>query len=706
MPDFLRSSTIFPKTLTPYIRHPRLPNLYVLPYVKGRLVFAELLARAVEEESFDLLVADLPHFLNDKGILDLPVGIFPLVSSLVMKGGPSNFALLPFVPSDAGCLAAYFGKKKFAGFFECIDDNLMNYGEGHLYHPDLKMKDDYFVFDMGLEEYFSPYGEKLRLLLDRAAFVRRFCTMYRAFVVAKRLRECLARGGRTLFVCEYQLWEHVKGLLEDVQDRYRLSTYSLKAQDWNAAWIIEDPLLLWSHGLLDDYPTLNLRFFSKLLEGEAHSFDKLGTLDGLLQDFVLRTRHPDIERLLSFMRYLRARLVLSSRIIPAPSEQLFDSARSCLKSEEAAELAKSLLDYPYPQFENGTDADPTYFKIGPTGITLAGRPFDLPDLASSSLYWGASSDETGEPSSVHREEREYWAQRARPYLTRQEVRSLRKGGEKTRWAVKSDYLLHDRVCNHVLDTIRKGRARFFTARSFGSVGHGIDWKATIAARAKNDMAVFIKKRKTEGGPTCHLDEFTPMVFIFSSECGGCEYFTVHDSNLSKRLMDLNGESLPSGKHPQPDFVYSIFMVVRETEFLTGAHINREHMNAISFLFTRCSLMGVERYEALNRQPKKYQCRTAPASDDELKKFSPDEMGVAWAAKYAREVVIVVAHQGWKPSAELLKFAAERDIKILTIPMSILSPGTIQRFRKMHFVSTALKKAPESEKIVERFIGTG
>jgi len=704
MLDFLRFSTTFPKTLTPFIRHPRLPNLYVLPYVKGRLVFAELLARAVEEKSFDLLVADLPHFLNDKGILDLPVGIFPLASSLIMKRGASNFALFPFVPNDAGCLAAYFGKRKFAGFFECIDDNLMNYGEGHLYHPDIQMKDDYFVFDQGLEEYFSPYGEKLRFLLDRAAFVRRFCTMYRAFVVAKRLRECLARGGQTLFVCEYQLWEHVKRLLEDEQDRYRLSTYSLKAQDWNAAWIIEDPLLLWSHGLLDDYPTLNLRFFSKMEEGEIHSFDKLGTLNGLLQDFVLRTRHPDIERLLIFMRYLRSRLVLSSRIIPAPSEQLFDSARSCLKSDEAVELAKSLLDYPYPQLKDGTDAKPTYFKIGPTGIVLAGIAFDLPDLASSSLYWGSSSDEDGAPSSVLLDGREYWAQRTRPHLTRHEVRSLIEGGENTRWAVKSEYLLHDRICSHVLNTIRKGRTTYFTARSFGSIGRGIDWKATIAARAKNDKAVYIKKRKTEGGPIGHLDEFTPMVFIFSSECGGCKFFTVHDSNISKRLKDLNGESLPSEKHPQPDFVYSIFMVVREAEFLTGHHINREHMNAISFLFTRCSLMGVERYEALNKQPKKYQCRTAPASDDELKKFSPEEMGVAWAAKYAREAVVVVAHQGWKPSEELLNFAAARDIKILTIPLSILSPETIQRFRKMHFVSTALKKAPEGEKIVERFIG--
>jgi len=78
----------------------------VLPYVRGRRAFAQLIARVLKDNEFDCVLIDLPAFLNNKRWLSAPLQHFPLVSSLIIQT-KSGCALLPFVPSDAACAAAY-----------------------------------------------------------------------------------------------------------------------------------------------------------------------------------------------------------------------------------------------------------------------------------------------------------------------------------------------------------------------------------------------------------------------------------------------------------------------------------------------------------------------------------------------------------------------------------------------------------------------
>jgi len=69
----------------PYIRHKSYENLFILPYINCRLVFAEMAVRAIGEGEFDMVVVDLPFFMNDNEWLEIPIESFPLVSSLIVS---------------------------------------------------------------------------------------------------------------------------------------------------------------------------------------------------------------------------------------------------------------------------------------------------------------------------------------------------------------------------------------------------------------------------------------------------------------------------------------------------------------------------------------------------------------------------------------------------------------------------------------------
>jgi len=84
-------------------------------------------------------------------------------------------------------------------------------------------------------------------------------------------------------------------------------------------------------------------------------------------------------------------------------------------------------------------------------------------------------------------------------------------------------------------------------------------------------------------------------------------------------------------------------------------------------------------------------------------FLLSKIRIGWAVKYAEEVVIVVAYPGWRLSRRLLEFVKEKGIEIAAIPFTTLSQSLVERLRHMHFISTPLKKHPENEKIVRRFL---
>jgi nitric oxide reductase activation protein len=267
--------------------------------------------------------------------------------------------------------------------------------------------------------------------------------------------------------------------------------------------------------------------------------------------------------------------------------------------------------------------------------------------------------------------------------------------------VKADYVLHEKVCIHVRDLVSREARRTRTRRSWGNLDDGIDWKATIAARARGEQAVYVKQR-CRAVDLGELDEHTPVVFLFSNDIEGCDLQLIHDGNLAQRNLNLRNTRFPFDRHPKPDFVYSVLRAVRKTAYAFGGHIRKEWNAALALLYTR-SAMGVERYEAIRKRSERYQCRVMPEEDQELCDLPSEERVVAWAIKHAEQVVIIVAHDGWSLSERLERFARERRVRIIIVPLSTLPAGLIRRLQVTYLISTRLKKHPQQETILRRAI---
>jgi hypothetical protein len=675
----------------------------VIPCVRGRLAFARLVACALEEERFDCVALDLPRFTGHKDWLDRPLGLFPYASSLIIRSADSRVTLLPFVPTDAACIAALLTRKS-SGEIACLDDSkLVNYPDGSLFHPACALRDDYFVFTDGPEKYFAPAWEQMNDAWIDASPMRQQFTGTRASLVAQRLRRLLQQHKKTLFVCDYTLWWSVKRQLDGNEAPPEKPLIPLTGP-CSAALAMEDPYLLWARGLFDDYPQVNLRFHLKTLVGKASSFDKADALQNILIQSTTagalgEAGNPSVRLLVAFERYLTVRVSSSQRIVPLPASQLFDSAHSCVGSEFAERLSKKLLSYPTPD----VSAEPAFLRITGDAISDDGESFDLPDANHCRLYY-ESAESGANPGLTPEEEneRERWVDLVHPHITRQEFREMGQELGGVRWAVKDDYRLHQNVCSYIRDIVRRLDSAHMVRRSWGSLNDGIHWKATLSAMARGEEALYVKRRIRRRHPMGKMDEFTPIVFIFTDDLQYSVASAVHDSNITLRNIELQNAGANSKGSLSPDLFYSVFSTSRSTELMRGADIQKDKLTSLAFLMTRAT-MGLERYDAIRKRPRPFQCKVSPMEDCDLRGFRPSDLGLAWAVKYASKVVVAVVYSGWKPSSEILRFADHRGVSIMVVPLSVLSAPALRRLKEMYFISTRLKKHPANEKIVRRFV---
>jgi len=688
-------------------RHPAWPNLHVLPYVRGRLTFAWLAARLLTQERFDCVAADLPQFLGDMDQLRAVLRLFPLVSSLLIRKRSEEFVLLPLAPSDAACIAAWLTAGR-SGEFHCVDDpSCLFYPENHVFEPDLQLQDDSFAAG-NPEAYFGPAWERMDALWPRAPYMQRSFTMARAAKVLEYLEEPLWRGKKVLLVCEFRLWWALRKRLEERDRLLEIIPATVRWKDRAAALVIEDPYDLWARGLFDDYPRVNHLFFQSLEEGKVESFNKLEALEAELREFMsakslAEAGNPSVRSLITLRRYLQATVAASRRACPLPGSQLFAGARECVSQEFAAALSKALLKYPLPATMGGAPSA-VFVKLSARACILGGGGFDPPDVFHCDPYYRASASETRQffPSQEE-EERRQWADLARPHITRGEEAELRDGETGgIRWAVKRDYGLHEAACARVREIVRRTQSAYRVRRSWGTLKDGIHWKATLSAMARGEQAIYVKERVSRNSRIGRLDEHTPIVFLFTDDMRNSSSFCVHDSNIVQRNIELQNRAEASRWQMPPDMVYSLFSTRTSTAKLGNVHIERDEVSSMAFLYTR-GLMGVDRYEAINRRPARFQCRVPPMSDGDLLDFGLSERGLAWAIKYAQEAVIAVTCPGWKPSPRLEALARQRHVHILTVPLTALPPAMIQRLRYMHFTSTALKRHAGCDAIVGRFV---
>jgi hypothetical protein len=739
------------RDVTP-IRVPTLEGLEVFPYIRHRLVCAHLLARVLNSRTYDLLLIDLPYFMNHGGWLELPLGLFPFVSLAVFKGSYGPHRAIAFAPNDAACLAAFLAMRRSLPY-RCLDDSdMMNYPDNAIFHPRVEMPDDYRILHVGLERFFSPLWDQLEAAWPKASRVERFFSRYRAQTVVRHLRAAFAPGTRTLLVCEFRLWWLLEKALRE--ESRRQPRYLFRWNETPGILRVEDPVIAWVHGLLDDYPAVTLDFWESVKSsarqnprgtgperkgrGRVISFPRGGTIRKKTGRHVVEDKNPSFDKLLAleahlgealtgkdvtdqesearvsvrdlihFHSYLTRLSVSCQRVVPAPGTHLFHAAEACGGRRFLRSLARRLTRYPdLPRGEAFKLLLKSYGVIVVDGHGLdvpdhdqlssyhTGRPFtSSPDWMSPLLGYGETEARRGVLDRIYRK------------LSREEKGNFPRGtaGCGCRFATVTDYELHARACAHARLLAERRTKQFVPRRSLGSLEGGIDWKATLAARARGEKGMYVKRRIYSQGSSTGGDEFTPVVFLFTDDAAidTSDSFTIHDANLAQRNLDLGNRAFPFDRHPEADMVFSVYGTTSSTETLLANHIQRESVTSVAFLYTR-PLMGPARYRMISRRKPWQQCRSGPDSDPELSQLPKSERVVAWAAKYARDTVLLVSPRGWQAPPATAELMRRRGVRIRQVPISAFRPDFLARLRRLYFLSPELKTHPQRDQIVRRFI---
>lgn len=625
-------------------------SLRVVPYVRGRLVFAMIVARALHERPFDKILIDLPSFMNQRRWLDAPLEAFPLVSSLLFAADDGNCSLYPLVPTDAACAAAWLAKNRSLAF-ECVDPVIFHVPGDGICPAGAPSPGDERLALKNLELYFEDAWLEMDAVGREAPPDSMKSFLAHGECVADRILDRAGSDGETLLVCEYRLWWAVRRALS-AGNRAERQPAPSRRRAIPCALLLEDPYLLWAAGLFDDYLSINRRFCESLESGKAAFFEKHGMMADLAAECFTR--------------------VPAARATPYSTDSLEALVRCSpddaeLGPSDLGQLAQLLFDYPVPATGDVARHPPEYFKVVEDKIVSTDKCFDLPDVYHTRPYGEPLATDSGRaPMASGYLPRARWLQHIHPVITRQEMKSLGERTSDSRWAVARDFELH-----------------------------------TQAAALVREAADGAGHAELEGE---EMDTYTPVVFIFCSDPGEPWKLTlVHNNNIPWQALLRRKERLePLDNLPEQDSVYSLLATTQSLEPVFERHIEREHLTSLTLLYSGDG-MGVRRYEAIMRQPKMYQCRTGPREDKDLKDFKSHDLGLAWALKYARKNVLAVARRGWEPCEAIKGFAARKSKRILMVPLDVLPAGLVERIGRLHFMSNALKAHPECDRIIARFV---
>ena len=206
-----------------------------------------------------------------------------------------------------------------------------------------------------------------------------------------------------------------------------------------------------------------------------------------------------VRSLITFRRYLQNLLVTSQRLLPEPGSQLFHAAQACCGRALHQSLAKALLRYPDPVTKEQLHL---ILKRG-QAILLGGPGMELPGFDRLySWYSGrplgqVQEDRLQSPLEMENEMRSQTLDLMHPELTAAEQRTLDREddlGGFIRWEVIEDFQHQAQACAQVRWLAQVRQQRRSPKRSWGEMAGGIHWKATLAARALGEQAIYVKPR--------------------------------------------------------------------------------------------------------------------------------------------------------------------------------------------------------------------
>lgn len=602
---------------------PNWGDLFVVPYVRGRLMFAQAAAHAIDILAPDCVAVDLPLFLDKSEFLHTALSVFPLVTAMLVQLPGGDVQFLPFAVSDAACLAAHLAQKRGI-LLACIDAGI---DAGRQTPPnDVPLPDDCCMFNIGLQGYFRAAWHRLRSAEECSLICGQPA---QASGVAQRLLHLLKKHKRVLFVCEWKRWHSVDRMVE--HPGLQLVRRGARTP---AALVFEDPQQYFHHGYMDDFPALNLVFFEHVRAGTVGNFDKLAELASVLAK-------------------QGCTLALPRAKTPKTATEVLEQTEANDGHEVSSRLACELLAYPLPSEGDARDRLPVYGTITPAHHI--GRPsteFELLDVMHASPYYPIGPAEQGSFYSPEElDARQFWGPSMKPLITRKEAKTP-PPSTHARWSVPSNFTFYA----HVSQILRQ-RAR----------------QANLAPPL-----------------VVELDEFTPVVFQFSSESDG-DIRIVEDANATKRKQQRGLEWNPA-QEPPPDVIYTILATRKGVSAIWGPHAQCDDATSMALLYSGPEAPGPERYDAVIRRLRSEQlCRSTPQEDTTLCCFPPRQACAAWAVRWAPDhMILITACRGWEPSEALIELAMQRRVRMVILPIAVIPQELITRLRRRVFVSETMR----------------
>ena len=126
-----------------------------------------------------------------------------------------------------------------------------------------------------------------------------------------------------------------------------------------------------------------------------------------------------------------------------------------------------------------------FLTLTHTVSSCPGNAFDYPDEFNQVFLNLGPRPETLDGNMEFEEsvrQREKFAAGVSPFLKESEALAL-KGFSGMKWSIRQDYRVHSLASRQVRRILETKATAHRSRKSMGSLGEGVDWKATIRARA-------------------------------------------------------------------------------------------------------------------------------------------------------------------------------------------------------------------------------
>ncbi len=419
------------KTLPHPLTFHDFPNLYLVPYVRGRLMFAQAAAHAAQSLKLDMVAIDLPGFLQNSEFLNTALSVFPLTTALLINHPANKIRMLPFTVADAASIAAHQAWSHGITL-ACIDDGFVE--EWPSDAMEFALPDDCVLPAMGFDGYFREVWQGQLSKPDSGYPAARR--------IAYRLQRLMAAHTRVLFVCDWKRWPFIQAVLRRAQ--LAECQEDIEAP---AALIFEDPQQLWNCGYMDDFPALNLLLFKHVQAGTVEEFDKQAGLISVLHKYGCAPEWP------------RDRT-------PQAATGVLEEIDSRCGHETAARLARDLLDCPLPTLIAAAALLPAFGTIKNGRIEESTTSFSLLDPFHAIPYYPFPERHCFyAPAEL--EQRNFWGPGPKPWISRVESKISPGSVQGGRWSIPPNFA-------HYAQIAREFRRKVREAELNPPLGTGLD----------------------------------------------------------------------------------------------------------------------------------------------------------------------------------------------------------------------------------------